>query len=145
MSQDTHFSTIRCENLRTRDVDLQIKLTKLHSETSSKQQLLIGEMLDLTITNMNLRTNSNKVYAFINVPTTKKLAQLICLVSEQYVMQNVSSPFIQHDNDLSVIKPNEPVRNTLMFGLKVKLIRARHVDEDVGDLKIILFVMGMVC
>ena len=36
--------------------------------------------------------------------------------------------FVQHDDDLSVIKLNKPVRNALMLGLKVKLIRARHVD-----------------
>ena len=50
-------------------------------------------------------------------------------------MKNVPSPFIQYDNNLSVVVPNEPVRNALMLSLKVKLIRARNVNEDVDDLK----------
>ena len=44
-------------------------------------------------------------------------------------------PFVQHENNLNVIKLNEPVRNALMFGLKINLIRVRQVDEDVGSLK----------
>ena len=45
------------------------------------------------------------------------------------------SLFVQCSKNLSVITPNEPVRNALMLGLKVKLIRSRQLDEDVGDLK----------
>ena len=50
-------------------------------------------------------------------------------------MKNAPSPCVQHENNLSVITPNAPVRNALMLGIKVKLIIARHEDEDVGDLK----------
>ena len=55
VSQDTHFSEIRCENIRKEGVDLQKKLTKLCSEISCKQQLLLGETLDLTIKSMSER------------------------------------------------------------------------------------------
>ena len=41
VSQDTHFSEIRCKNLRKGDVNLQIKLTRLYNETSCKKQLLL--------------------------------------------------------------------------------------------------------
>ena len=61
------------------------------------------------------------------------------------MMKNTLSPFIQHDNNLSIIIPNEPVINALMLGLKVKLIRALHVDKDVGYFKKYIFVMDMVC
>ena len=61
VSHDTNFSETRRELLRKGDANLQIKLTKLCSETSSKQQLLMGYMLDLTITSMNERTQMIKL------------------------------------------------------------------------------------
>ena len=49
-------------------------------------------------------------------------------------MRNVPLPKIQRHNNLSFIVPNEPVKNALMLGIKVKLIIERHVDEDVNKL-----------
>ena len=63
VSQDTHFSEIRCENHRKGDVDIQIKLTIYIAKCL--------ETLDITITSINLRTKNNKVYAFANIPATK--------------------------------------------------------------------------
>ena len=77
MSQDSHFIEIRCNNLSEGDADLQIKLSKLCSESSSKNQLQLGVTLGLTIDSMNERTDNGKVYAFVNVPTTKKSMQRI--------------------------------------------------------------------
>ena len=50
-------------------------------------------------------------------------------------MKTIPSLLIQRDNNLSIIVIYEPDVNALMIGVKVKLIRARHVDEDVSDLK----------
>ena len=87
VSQDTHFSETRCKNLRKGDADLQIKLTKLFSEISCKQQSLLGYTLDLTINSMNEIMNNNLVHAFANIPTNKKLIQRICMGSKQSRMK----------------------------------------------------------
>ena len=76
---------------------------------------------------MHERTNSDKVHALTNF-VRKKLTQQICLGSKQSTMKNMPLPFVQNDNNISIIAPNEPVRNALMIGIKVKLIRTRHVD-----------------
>ena len=80
---------------------------------------------------MNERTDNNEDYEFANIPTNKKSMQRICLGSKQWVMRNIPLPKIQYDNNLSVIAPNEPVKNSLTLGIKVKPSRARHVDDDI--------------
>ena len=49
-------------------------------------------------------------------------------------MKNVPLPKTQHGNDLSVITPNGHVKNELILGIKVILIRVRNVDEDISKL-----------
>ena len=49
-------------------------------------------------------------------------------------MRNIPLPKIQHDNNLSIIVPNDPVKNELMIGVKLLLFRVRHVDEDISKL-----------
>ena len=88
--------------------------------------------LGLKMNSMNERMDDDEVCAFTNVPTTKKAMQLICLVSKQLTMMNIPLPKIQHDRNLSVITPNDPVKNTLILGVKVMLIRVRHLDEDIS-------------
>ena len=77
VSQDSHFSEIRCNDLSKGDVYLQIQLTKLHSEISCKQQLQLEETLGLTINIMNERTDNDEVCAFKNITTNKKSMRCI--------------------------------------------------------------------
>ena len=81
------------------------------------------------------KTNNDEVCAFANAPTNKKLIKRICLGSKKSIMKNRPSSLNQHDNNLSVIAPDESVRNALMLGVKVKLIIARHMDEDISEVK----------
>ena len=73
VSQDSHYSKIRCNNINAGDVDLQIKLTKLYSELNPKQQLELGDILSLTIGSMDERNNNDKLYTFVNILTTHEL------------------------------------------------------------------------
>ena len=49
-------------------------------------------------------------------------------------MMNVPLPKIQCDNNLNVISPNDSVKNALILGVKVMLIRERHVDKYISKL-----------
>ena len=93
-SQDSHFSEIRCNNLREGDVDLQIKLAKLHSELSSKQQLQLGVMLGLAIDSVNERTDNEEVCAFANINTTKKINATNLF--RQQTIDNDECPFTEN-------------------------------------------------
>ena len=99
----------------------------------------MGETLRLTINSMNERTGNNKVYAYANMSTSKKSMQQIFLASKQSIMRKIPLPKIEHDNNLSVITPNELVENVLMLGINFKLIRASHADEDISKFKNMCF------
>ena len=83
---------------------------------------------------MNERTDNDKVCAYTNMPTTKKSMQQNCLDSKQSIMMNIPLPKIEYENNLSVITTNKPVKNALILCAKVKLIVARHMDEEISKL-----------
>ena len=89
VSQDSHFSEIRCSDLSKGDFDLQIKITKVCSEMSCKQQFQLGEILGLKINNMNERTDNDEVHAFANVSTNTNPIKRFCLGSKQSITRNV--------------------------------------------------------
>ena len=39
-------------------------------------------------------------------------------------------PKVQYDDELAVISPTEPVKNTLMIGMDIARIRTREVEKD---------------
>ena len=47
---------------------------------------------------------------------------------------SIPSPKIQHGNNLSVIEPNDTVKNALMLGIKLMFIRACRAYEDISKL-----------
>ena len=66
-----------------------------------KEQLQLGETLDLTINSMNERTDNDEACVFTNIPINKKSEQRIFLGSKQSTMRNFPLPENQRDNDLS--------------------------------------------
>ena len=68
ISQDKH-------NLYEGDVDLQIKLIKLHSELAPKQRLRLAEIIGLIFNSFNERESNNKLPTFDNISATNKLMQ----------------------------------------------------------------------
>ena len=50
-------------------------------------------------------------------------------------MRNIPFSKIHFNKNLSVIAPNNPVKNALMLDLNIMLIRAGYVDEDICKLK----------
>ena len=46
-------------------------------------------------------------------------------------MRNLPLPKIQYDNNLSIIAPNDPVKNALIIGVKVNFIKICNVDENI--------------
>ena len=134
-SQDKHYSDLRCENLSKVDVNLQIKLTKLHSELSPKQQLRLAESIRLLMQSLQERESNNTLYAFTNIPSTNKSIQRIFFHSKHSMLKNIPTPDATYDNDLCVILPIDPVKNSLLLGLDIALTRARHVNEDMSKCK----------
>ena len=45
-------------------------------------------------------------------------------------MQNTHKPNTTHDSDLGVMLPVDAVKNALLLGLDVALVRASHYNED---------------
>ena len=50
-------------------------------------------------------------------------------------MRNILLPKIYFNKNLSVITPNDLVKNTLILSLNIMLIRAGYIDEDIYKLK----------
>ena len=92
ISQDERFTDERCENLSLVDLDLQMKLTRLCSELSSKQQLRLAEIIRLVMQSMNEQDANDALCAFTNVLLTDKTMQRMCLRSKTSMAKNIPSP-----------------------------------------------------
>ena len=131
ISQDKHISDVRMKNLSKIDVDLQIKLTKLHSELSPTQRLQLAEINQLLIDSFQERSSNEAIYAFTNIPTTIKDMQIICLRSKYSIWQNMPKPNTIYESNLGIILPSDAVKNALLLGLDVALTRSTNCIEDV--------------
>ena len=132
MSQDKRFSEERCANLSSVDIDLQMKLTRLHNELTSKQQTRLAEIIRLVMQSMKERDTNDKACAFTNIPSTEKSIQRTCLRSKTSIMKNIPSPKITYDDDLGVIEASYVLKGGMMIGLDVALINSKKAIEDIG-------------
>ena len=107
-----------------------LKLAKLLHELPPSQQLDLGQILSMTINSHEERKNSNESYAFTQIPTTKKMINKISLKNKQSIMGNSPKPSIVVNSNFSVISPMHAIKNALMIGLDVAIIRASQVEED---------------
>ena len=130
ISQDKHFSEMRCKNLSKVDVSLQIKLSKLHSLLSPSEQLELAEITRLLMQSLQERESNDALYAFTIVPSTNNDIQRMCLRGKYSILQNIPKPSTDYDGDLCVISAVEAIKNALLLGLDVTLIRATHCVED---------------
>ena len=132
MSQDKRFSEERCANLSSVDIDLQMKLTRLYNELTSKKQTKLAEIIRLVMQSMKERDTNDKVCAFTNIPSTEKSIQRTCLRSKTSIMKNIPSPKITYDDDLGVIEASCVLKGGMMIGLDVALINSKKAIEDIG-------------
>ena len=131
LSQDKRCTEARFKNLWEGDIELQLKLTKLHNELSPKQQLKLGEVINLVIKSLNKREKEDSFISFTHIPCARKEIQHICLNSKSSIMKNMPMPKIQCDDDLAVTSPIEPAKHALMIGRDIARIRAREVEQDI--------------
>ena len=107
-----------------------MKLTKLCSELSPRQQTRLVEIIRLVIESMNQRDLNNTSCAFTNIPATEKEMQTLCLRSKTSIMKNIPLQKVAYDKDLAAIMSSDPVKNSSMLGLDVATIRSTIAKED---------------
>ena len=72
LSQDKRCAEARFKNLSKGDIELQLKITKLCNELSPRQQLKLGEVIELVIESLNKRESKQSFLSFTNIPCDKK-------------------------------------------------------------------------
>ena len=130
LSQDKHFSELRCNNVSPIDVSLQIKLSKLRSQMSPTEQEELAEIMQLLLQSLQEREYNDTLYAFASIPCTNTDIQRICSRGKYSILQNIPKPSTEYDGDLCVISAVEAIKNALLLGLNISLIRAHHCVED---------------
>ena len=131
--QDKHLSDVRMKNLSKTDADLQIKLTKLHSELSPTQQVQLAEIKQLLMHSFQERSSNEAIYAFANILTAIKEMQRICLRSKHSIWQNIPKPNTTYESNLGIMLPSNAVKNALLLGLDAALMRSTNCIEDMQD------------
>ena len=122
---------MRINNLSKVDVNLQIKLSKLHNQLSQKEQLELAEIMRLLIQSLQERESNDALCTFTNIPSINKEIERTCLRSKHFMLQNMSKPKTTHDGNLCVMNAVEDAKNSSLLGFNIALIRDKHYDEDI--------------
>ena len=81
------------------------------------------------------RELSNILCAFTSNPSANKCAWRICLHSKYSRLKSISTPDVSYNNSIGAMLLINPVKNTLLLGLDIALMRVRHFNVDVSKYK----------
>ena len=69
-------------------------------------------------------------HTFMQVSTTKKLINRICLKNEQSILRNYPKPTIYYNSSLIAILLKDIANHTLMLDADAAFVRATKVEKD---------------
>ena len=65
------------------------------------------------------------------IPANRDQIENICLRSNQSIMKSIHIPPAEVNRSMTVIKPPQVVKNSLMIGSDVVLLRVNTIEDDI--------------
>ena len=91
-------------------------------------------MLKQGLDSANKREQNNETHDLTKVPTNAAHVQRHFLENKQSIMKNVPMPSMQMNCAMTLIKAQETIRNALMIGSDVCLIKPKLVEDETNSM-----------
>jgi len=88
----------------------------------------------MTIKSAQRQLLNNTTCTLTNMLTTKSEILKICLSSNHSIMKNIPLPPVEINCNMTVIKSEDTLKNTLMIRLDIALLKAKTIEDDINSI-----------